>query len=382
MIQLSKPDFDQNEYDAIGRVLESGWVVQGKEVSQFEQIIGDYCEVEHCVVVSSGHAALHLIYLVLGIGPGDAVFVPSFAWPSAANVAELLGARTVFVDVLPDTYNMDVEDLEKKIHLCKSSSWGTPRLLVPVHEFGLMAEMDKIFDIGAHYQLDIIEDAACALGATYNERKIGSYGQAAILSFHPRKAITTGEGGAIITNDPEIARHLRIWRNHGQTTIDGNRDFVLPGLNYRMTEFQASIGQAQMEKFPGIIRRRKEIASIYYEELMGTDDIQLPEWKEEHTWQTFMIVLKRHNREPIIRQLRENGIEAAPGAVAGHMGKYFVEKYGYEAEELEISWKLHTKGLALPLHSRLTNEEVKYVLSEFSLLLRKEANDDLCQDVE
>ena len=245
-----------------------------------------------------------------------------------------------------------------------------PRLLVPVHEFGLMADMDSIMEIIKKYDLSIIEDAACALGASHNGKKVGSYSNMAILSFHPRKAITTGEGGAIITNDPEAAKKLRAWRNHGQLFDNGKRAFVLPGLNYRMTEFQAAIGRVQMAKFPSILERRKKIVMTYIENLQAVEGIRLPEWDHEHTWQTFMLVLEKHHRDHIVKRLQEKGIETGPGSVAGHMGKYFQDKYGYKDDDLMVSSLLHRNGLALPLYPKMNDSDVKKVLDELIQALR------------
>ncbi len=215
-IPLSRPFFDEQEAEAVRRVLASGWVVQGPEVAAFEAAIAQLHQARHCVAVSSGTAALHVAYLALGIGPGDAVFIPSFAWPSAANMAKLVGATPVFVDVLPDTYNLDPEDLARRIEDCRQRGWGKPRAVVPVHEFGLAADMDAVLSVAARYSLEVIEDAACALGATYHGKPVGTLGKLGIFSFHPRKSITTGEGGAIVTNDDELAERCRQWRNHGQ----------------------------------------------------------------------------------------------------------------------------------------------------------------------
>jgi dTDP-4-amino-4,6-dideoxygalactose transaminase len=204
-IPLAKPSFDERELEAVRRVLSSGWVVQGPEVEAFESAIAEMHNARQCIAVSSGTAALHVCYLTLGIGPGDLVFIPSFAWPSAANMAMAVGARPVFVDVLPDTYNIDPADLRKRIQECIEYKWGTPRAIVPVHEFGLAADIDAVLQIAEEYGMELIEDAACALGASYKGKPVGTFGKMGIFSFHPRKAITTGEGGAIVTNDDSLA---------------------------------------------------------------------------------------------------------------------------------------------------------------------------------
>lgn len=356
-IPLAKPSFDQRELEAVRRVLESGWVVQGPEVDAFEKAVAQMHDARHCIAVSSGTAALHVCYLALGIGPGDAVFVPSFAWPSAANMAMAVGARPVFVDVLPRTYNVDPADLRLRIRQCLKNAWGRPRAVVPVHEFGLAAEIDAILQVAAEHHLDVIEDAACALGATHHGRPVGTFGRLGIFSFHPRKAITTGEGGAIVTNDDALAERCRQWRNHGQAFSDGRRDFVLAGFNYRMTEIQAAIGRVQLDKFPKILEHRRRLAAAYLDALANCPAITLPQSHPEHTWQTFMVVLdERLSRAEVMASLAREGIEAGPGSVAGHCGRVYCERFGYRSADLPHSARLHACGLALPLHTLLPIE--------------------------
>jgi len=353
-IPLARPDFDEREVEAVRRVLESGWVVQGPEVEAFEQAIARLHEARHCIAVSSGTAALHICYLALRVGPGDAVFLPSFAWPSAANMAMAVGARPVFVDVLPRTYNIDPADLRLRIEQCIERRWAKPRAVVPVHQFGLAVDMDSVLEIAAEHQLDVIEDAACALGATYHGRPVGTFGKLGIFSFHPRKAITTGEGGAIVTNDDQLALACRRWRNHGQEITNGQRDFVLPGMNYRMTEIQAAIGRVQLRKFPEILKHRRQLATVYLDQLADCSAFCLPEASEGNTWQTFMVVLADGlDRGAVIARLAAEGIEVGPGSVAGHYGSWCGERLGSKQCDLPIAAFLHTHGLALPLHCQI-----------------------------
>jgi perosamine synthetase len=356
-ISLSRPFFDEQETEAVRRVLASGWVVQGPEVAAFEAGIAQLHQARHCIAVSSGTAALHLCFLALGIGPGDAVFIPSFAWPSAANMAKLVGATAVFVDVLPDTYNLDPADLERRIEACLHEGRLKPRAVVPVHEFGLAADMDKVLSIAARHESEVIEDAACALGATYHGKPVGTFGKLGIFSFHPRKSITTGEGGAIVTNDAQLAERCRLWHNHGQRLTAGRRDFVMPGLNYRMTEMQAAIGRVQLSKFEGILQRRRSLVRAYFRLLQTGRDLRLPAASPEHTWQTFMPVLpKGTGRAAIVERLGAQGIECGAGSVAGHLGKHFQPQ-----GPLAVAEQLHDLGLALPLHAGMTEEHIQEV---------------------
>ena len=353
-IPLSRPYFDARELEAVRRVLESGWVVQGPEVEAFEAEIARLHQVRHCIAVSSGTAALHISYLAAEIGPGDALFIPSFAWPSAANMAKLVGAHPVFVDVLPDTYNIDPDDLERRIETCLNEGKHKPRVVVPVHEFGLAADMDKVLSVASRYSLEVIEDAACALGASCDGRPVGTFGKFGIFSFHPRKSITTGEGGAIVTDDADMADRCRGWRNHGQRLVGGQRDFILPGLNYRMTEIQAAIGRVQLTKFAGILQKRRSLAREYFERLQQCPGLRIPTDSAQHTWQTMMVVLADSaDRTAIIQHLADEGIEVGPGSVAGHLGAHFQPQL-----PLAVSEKLHRRGLALPLHAGLNVEQI------------------------
>jgi dTDP-4-amino-4,6-dideoxygalactose transaminase len=361
-IPLSRPCFDEREADAVKRVLAGGWLVQGSEVEAFENGIARLQQARHCIAVSSGTAALHVCFLAQGIGPGDAVFIPSFAWPSAANMAKLVGATPVFVDVLPDTYNMDPRHLEQMIGDSARKGWGKPRAVVPVHEFGLAAEMEKIMAVAARHSLVVVEDAACALGAACNGKPVGTFGSLGIFSFHPRKSITTGEGGGIVTNDDDLADRCRSWRNHGQRIANGRREFVLPGLNYRMTEIQGAIGRVQLGKFPEILKTRRSLAGMYFAQLAGCPDIRLPLNLPAQTWQTFMVVLDHAiDRAKVVEAMSKEGIECGPGSVAGHLGGQFAKNSGEASSLLMCSTELHNSGLALPLYSGMKPEQIDQV---------------------
>jgi len=369
---LAKPTFDNREVEAVRRVLASGWVVQGPEVAAFERTIAAMHGAKHCVAVSSGTAALHLCYLALGLGPGDAVFIPSFAWPSAANMAIVVGARPVLVDVSPDTYNVDPADLRRRIQQCLAQNWGKPRVVVPVHEFGLAADLNAVLDIAREYHLQVVEDAACALGATYNHGPVGAFGCMGIFSFHPRKAVTTGEGGAIVTNDDVLAEACRMWRNHGQVTRGSRRDFQEAGFNYRLTELQAAVGQVQLEKFPAILARRREIVGQYMAQLKACPGIRLPAASPEHTWQTFMVVLDENvSWQAVVEALAGEGIGAGPGSVAAHSQDVYGRMFEYQPAHLPVSERLASRGLALPLYSDLTDEQVRLCAGTLQGVIRR-----------
>jgi dTDP-4-amino-4,6-dideoxygalactose transaminase len=271
-------------------------------------------------------------------------------------MAKLVGAHPVFVDVLPDTYNLDPADLERHIEDCLRAG-GRPKAIVPVHEFGLAAAMEPILATAKRRALTVIEDAACAFGARYQGRHVGTLGALGIFSFHPRKSITTGEGGAIVTNDDQLANRCRQWRNHGQQVVGEQRDFVVPGLNYRMTEIQAAIGQVQLEKLDAILASRRKSVEVYIGTLQHCAALRLPAAPAGHTWQTFMIVLEEKiERRALCEFLRAHGIEAGPGSVAGHLAAHFQPQ-----PKLPVSERLHRQGLALPLHTSLESSAVQRI---------------------
>ncbi|MGE5256419.1 MAG: DegT/DnrJ/EryC1/StrS family aminotransferase, partial [Hyphomicrobiales bacterium] len=267
MIRLTIPSIEDDDLKAVQEVLASGFLVQGPRVAAFEKQVAERAGTDFAVAVSNCTAALHLSLLALDIRPGDMVVVTAYSWVATANVIELCGAQPVFVDIQPDTFNMDPAVLESVLKRLMGNRETGRRVkaILPVHAFGLMADMTAIMAIANQYQLPVIEDAACALGASLNERPAGSWGRLGCFSFHPRKAITTGEGGMIVGKDGELIRRLQALRNHGQDPHSLSTDFILPGLNCRMTEFQAALGAAQMKKLDQIIWNRRRLANRYGE---------------------------------------------------------------------------------------------------------------------
>ena len=243
----------------------------------FEQAVASYVGTQYAIAVSNCTAALHLALLALDLRSGDLAVVTSYSWVATANVIELCGAQPIFVDIKSDTFNMDPDCLAETLERLRSNSYTSQRVkaILPVHTFGQMADMSAIIDIAEHYGLPVIEDAACALGAKYKNRLAGTWGVMGCFSFHPRKAITTGEGGMIVTNELKIAKKLRALRNHGQDPDAPMPEFMMPGFNYRMTEFQAALGLTQLSKLDRIIAARYKSAG-YYDKLFSASQIQPP----------------------------------------------------------------------------------------------------------
>ncbi len=267
-IPLVKPRLSADDINAAVNVLKSGQLICGPVVKEFEQHLADYLNTADVVCVSSGTAALHLGLISLGIGKGDEVIVPAFSYPASANAVELTGARPIFIDSEPGGFNIDYKNIENKI------TTRTKAIMV-VHNFGWPVEIDKIKSIAAKYHLPVFEDAACALGASVNDVPCGRLGQIAAFSFHPRKILTTGEGGAIATNDSTIAAKIRQLRNHGQI-YDPKPIFELAGFNYRLTEFQAALGLKQLERLESTLKERRSAAEYYTKNLKHIEHVRVP----------------------------------------------------------------------------------------------------------
>lgn len=360
MLKLSSPNISENAIASVSSVLRSGQLVHGTECEAFEQDLADYLGCKEVVLVSSGTAALHISLLALNIYLGDAVIVPDFTFPATANAIKIAGARPVIVDVDLETYTILPSKLEKTLR-----NWEGPETLkavIPVHEFGCPAEMEEIIKISKKYNLFIVEDAACALGASFQNHKLGTLGDLGCFSFHPRKTLTTGEGGAIATNDPLLADRMRQLRNHGIKKTTEGISFVEPATNYRMTNFQAALGRCQLPELDDWIRKRKELAKFYLQLLAPLEKVGLlllPKWKNGHSWQTFMVTLSYTlDRTQIIKKLREAGVESNLGA----QSLTSLGIYGEQPVAASGS-RLYKHGLALPLYERMSEADVQFVCS-------------------
>lgn len=364
MIRLHIPEIGPEELDAVREVLTSGWLVQGARVEEFERKMAGLLGVRYAVSVSSGTAALHLAVLALGLGGGDEVVVPDFTFPATANAVEIAGARPVFCDICPETFCMDPESLERRIT-------KRTKAIIPVHEFGHMADMDPILELAARHGLHVIEDAACALGSAYKGVPAGALGEIGCFSFHPRKAITTGEGGMAVTNSPALAEKLRLLRNHG---LAGGV-FAAAGLNYRMTEPQGAMGAAQLSRLEEIVRGRIARAEIYDALLRGAKEVRPPVCKSccRHSYQTYHVLLQPGtDRDAVIRTLKQRGVETNLGAYSVSSQPYYRQKYGDAGQDLPHAAAAYRRGLALPLHTRLRKEEQQAVVSELLAAVRED----------
>jgi len=380
-IPITKPYFDEEEKRAVLEPLNSGWVVQGPQVAEFERLIADYTHIPHTLATSSCTTALHLVLSAWGIGPGDEVLVPAFTFVATANVVESLRARPVFVDIDLQTYNIDVKYIEERI---------TPRTkaIIPVSLFGLSADMAPIMEIAKRHNLKVLEDAACAMGAWYHGYHAGALADAGALSFHPRKAITTGEGGMVLTKDAELAQRIRSLRDHGATLSDLQRHqskygFLMPdydevGYNYRMTDLQGALGVAQAKKLAFIMERRRAIARVYDSALAELGWLVTPYTPEDykHGYQSYVCLFRPEEptlanverlnamRNTLMARLEEVGIATRQGTLAVPMLGYYRRTYGFQPADFPKAWIADQLTLALPLYVQMTETEQDYVISE------------------
>ncbi|MBT1700910.1 DegT/DnrJ/EryC1/StrS aminotransferase family protein [Fulvivirgaceae bacterium PWU4] len=364
-IPLSRPNIKEEDIERVAEVLRSGMLVQGEHVKAFENAIAAFIGCKYAIAVSNGTASLHLALKALHIGPGDEVVIPAFSYVATANVVELVGAKPVFVDVELTTCNIQAQAV---------ADLRSPKIkaLMPVHEFGLSADIQKLSQIARQNSWALIEDAACALGATEHGKQVGTFKEFGSFSFHPRKAITSGEGGLITTNDDDLANKIYVLRNHGIST-QGYLDFIDAGFNYRLTEMQAVLLTGQLKRFDSTLARRKELAALYNERLRGIAQVSLPQYapEKEHTWQTFHILLDRNiDRAKLILALKDHGVGTNYGAQCIPAMTYYKGKYGFDAEKTyPNAWALYTRGLALPMFETLTDDEIHYICDTLIRLL-------------
>ena len=347
-IRLGRPDVGDAELTEVAGVLESGMLTMGPKVVELEEELAAACEVEHALVVSSGTAALHLAVLALGLEPGDEILVPAYTFPATGNVVALAGLRPVLVDVDPETMNVDPGRIEVG---------PRTKAVLAVHLFGRPARLEEL-----PAGLRVLEDAAGALGARRRGRACGGLGLVGCLSFHPRKIVTTGEGGAVTTNDATIAEAVAAVRNHGWRSLVPP-DMPAPGLNYRLSDILCAVGLPQIRRLDELLAARTRIAAGYAERLR-TLPVLLPvaDDGDVHGWQAYVIQVD--DRERILQELRAAGIEAQIGTYALHrLGAY------RDQGDFPGASRVFERALALPFHTRLTDGDLDRVAEALDKLV-------------
>ena len=369
IIPISLPVTGDDEWQALKEPLETGWLTAGPKVRAFEDAFAERHQVKYAVAVTSATTALHLALIALNIKAGDQVIVPAFTWVSTANVVLYQGAEVVFCDIDPNTFNLDPKKLKEKI---------TPKTkaIMVVHLFGLCAPMDEITAVAG--DIPLIEDGACAAGSAYKGVPAGGLGLMGCFSFHPRKSITTGEGGMITTNDNTLGEKLQILRNHGASISEeqrhhGAKPYILPdfnvlGYNYRMTDLQGAIGVVQLRKLDQFIDERAQWATYYKKELASISWLSPPIFSDDykHGWQSFVLLIDEEkapcSRNEIMERLQEAGISTRPGTHAVHMLGFYKEKYNIQSEDYPGAQIANDKSISIPLHNRMVKEDFEYIV--------------------
>jgi perosamine synthetase len=384
-IPLSQPDITDSEINAVCAVLQSGRLSIGPRQDLFEQLVAERAGRRHGVAVSSGTAGLHLLLESLGIGPGDEVITTPFSFISSANCILMVGATPRFVDICPQSLNMDPDKLERAI---------TPqtRAVIAVEVFGNPKHMDRIERIADAHDILLIEDACEALGGQWAGRPAGSFGKASVFGFYPNKQVTTGEGGMIVCDEPEVADLCRSMRNQGRAVSRDSENAKTSsksgswlghqrmGYNYRLSEIACALGIAQMERLDEMLATRRRVVENYMRRLMGWDELIVPtvEPGHEEDWSWFVFVIRladtfgRNERDRIISGLRRHEVGAANYFPCIHLQPFYREKCGYEPGSFPIAESIADRTIALPFFNNLTDHQIELVCETLKVMIQRE----------
>lgn len=363
MIRLTRPLLE-GVLEDIEHILEGGFLVQGELVSAFEGSLAEYVSRKHAIAVNSGTSAIQCALMALEPGSEDEIVVPDFTFPATANAIVNAGGKPVLADIDLETFNVSVDSIEGLIG-------PRTKAVMVVDLFGLSADLTRISDICKTRGIELLEDAACALGASIDGKRCGSFGKASMLSFHPRKIVTTGEGGMVLTDDDAIADLVRKLRNHG---IARGQGFVLPGFNFRMNEIEACLGLAQMRQIDRLIDGRRKAAQCYRELLADVSEVRLPSEPDGmfHTYQSYVILLDpKIDRDHLMEEMYRQGVETTIGTYAIHAQPYYRERFGYKPGMVETSYYAYQHSLALPMYSSITRDEIATVVEKLKYCLTR-----------
>lgn len=374
MIPYGRQTIEDDDIDAVIEVLKSDYLTTGPKIAEFEKSVADYVGAKYAVAISNGTSALHAACFAAGIGPGDEVITTPITFAASSNCVLYCGGTPVFADIDPKTYNIDPDDIRKKIT-------DKTKAIIAVHLAGQPCDMDEIHKIAKENSLIVIEDGAHALGSVYKGKKVGSLSDMTTFSFHPVKPITTGEGGMIVTDNEEFYKKMVLFRSHGitrdeamMTRNDGPwfyQQFEL-GFNYRITDIQCALGCSQMKKLDRFLAKRKEIVLRYNEAFADCENIvtpyQLPE--TESGWHLYIVQVKNCDRKQIFEALRDKGIGVNVHYIPVYMHPYYQE-HGYEDVHCKNAEEVYSHIISLPLYPGLTEEQQRYVIDTLKSLCER-----------
>lgn len=371
MIPYGKQTIEQDDIQAVVDVLKSDFLTTGPKIAEFEQTVADYVGAKYAVAISNGTSALHAACFAAGIGPGDEVITTPLTFAASANCVLYCGGTPVFADVDPKTYNIDPEDIRRKIT-------DRTKAIIAVHLAGQPCDMDAIHSIAREHGLIVIEDGAHALGSVYKGKRVGSLSDMTTFSFHPVKPITTGEGGMIVTDNEDFYKKMVLFRSHGITRDDSMmtrndgpwfyQQFDL-GYNYRITDIQCALGCSQMKKLDRFLARRKEIVARYNEAFADCDNIITPYQLSdtESGWHLYIVQVKNCDRRQVFENMREKGIGVNVHYIPVYMHPYYQE-HGYENVHCANAEEIYSHIISLPLYPGLTSEQQDYVIDTLKSL--------------
>lgn len=373
MIYYGKQSVNKSDIEAVVSVLRSDFLTQGPTIEKFERRVADYCGAKYAIAVTNATSALHIACKAAGLSHGDTLWTSPITFVASANCGRYCGANVDFVDIDDTTYNMSVDELEKKL-----AAGGCPQVVVPVHFSGRSCDMEKIHAMAKKYHFTVIEDASHALGATYKETRVGScmYSDMTVFSFHPVKIITTGEGGVVLTNDKDLYEKLMLYRSHGITRDSGKMtkeadgpwyyQQIELGYNYRMTDIQAALGYSQMERVDAFVARRRELARRYGELLVDLP-LRLPEQSPDtnSSWHIYVVRLDKtrvkKSKTEIFAEMKKRGVTLNLHYIPVHLQPYY-QGLGFKKGNFPVSERYYEEALTLPLYYELMDEQQEEIV--------------------
>jgi perosamine synthetase len=375
-IPLFKIYWDESEIELTNKVIRRGsyWTI-GTETPIFEDMISKYIGINYCVVFNSGTSALHAVLKANNIGPGDEVIVPSFTFIATANAPLFVGAKPVFADIEEQTYGLDPDDVLKRIN-------RKTKAILPIHFGGLPCRVKELKAIADDHKVLLIEDAAEAFGASISSKKVGTFGHSSIFSFCQNKIVSTGEGGAVVTEDKEIFEKLKLIRSHGRPdkkdyfTSSEHIDYVTLGYNFRLSEISAALGIAQLKKVDKIIQMRRENAAYLSKKLAPIEQLFVLETPKgySHVYQMFNVKVMKggDTREKLMSFLNSKGVSTKVNFYPVHLTKFYRDKFGYKPGELPVTEQVSTQMMTLPMYPALTKLEIDYVTDQLKDFFSKD----------